>query len=332
MLRYQLLIQNDLLAFESQHEKINHAENAGRLIGPESFNENPTQLFGAIEAISPVCLIREKEWLFPFPVINQPDDEPSINPELDETIKGIVSWGNKAEDNRMADDDTLAVLKIYKEKTGFDTRYSGMLTQKVGRDEMYDDREKAQIGINKPRRSADVTAPADASGDNEGFFKLQARRLQDKVAFGFCVRLKNSVDFKEGPHPVQLADGWAILGKERSMFKMRVTPIGNKAPIQVPNLLPQSDAIWLLSDACVDPGILEHCRFVMTQPVNFRHMQTNLNQENYFAKPTRREARRELLRRGSLLFPKPGKQATIIAALNNPAFTKIGYNAFTILT
>lgn len=333
MLRYQLLVQNDLLTFDGAHEKVNYPGNAEKLIGAESFNETPGQNFGAIEAISPICLVNDKEWLFPFPVINQPKPKdklcievPPISPALNEVAQGTVSWKTDH------DDHGLFVLTGYKEKTGSDSRYSGMTTQNIDRGDLYDEREQAQIGINKPRRTADETKPANESADNEGFFKLKAQRLKAKVAFSFCVQLREQVDFTEGKHDVQLADGWVILGKERSIFKMRVSAINGKLPMQVPNLLPGSGAIWLLSDACVAPGILKHCQFAMTQPVSFRHMQSTLKQANHFVKPTRRNVRRELLQRGSLLFPKPGEQSIIIEALNDPAFTKIGYNHYTILT
>ncbi len=327
MLRYQLLLQNN--QFDATETIINKS-NAETLIGKGSFDESAGQTFGAIQRIGSVFLLHHNQPVFPLPFVVIEEEDKTRKPislQINKAPREIAAfWGNKQ-------DGSLTDLVSYKAKTGLKTQFVGAVGEAIDAKKIFADMG-GQVGIRKPQTYRDA-----AETDREGFFKMHYQQLKPEYAFGFYATLDTGAT---------LADNLVFMGKERSLFRMEVSPAEapQLRPLTMPAPMVGAEAIWLLSDACVEADIYTHCRVALTETVNFRNIRTKTaTTTNYFAgpkplaehtdthkPPSRPASRRELLQRGSLLFPKAGELAALETCLtSNEAFRTIGYNQYTIL-
>jgi len=152
----------------------------------------------------------------------------------------------------------------------------------------------------------------DKSEDDEDkFFKQLFYTLSEDCSFAFFAEL----DFDLNPAVV-------FMGADNSAFKMQVQEANQSFDDLFVN---QSEPgkITLLSDALVDEKIYEHCKFAITQIVDFRTIAMN-----YGKFDKKNNEKYEMLEPGSVLYYSDGQKSEIQKLLDNASLQQIGYNIY----
>lgn len=148
--------------------------------------------------------------------------------------------------------------------------------------------------------------------DEEKFFKQLFYVLKDGYSFAFFAEL----DF-------DLKSSIVFLGADNSSFKMVVDEVNDSISFEtlfVNNVSPEK--IVLLSEALVDENLFQFCDFAITEVNDFRTINFD------YGKFNGKSVKYEMLKRGSVLFPKEGKKNDIEMLLNKSNLQKIGYNIY----
>ena len=136
-------------------------------------------------------------------------------------------------------------------------------------------------------------------------------------------------------------------GGERSLFQMQAEPMEGDfegiAQFRLPAAALPADELEklvLVSDAYLPEGAMQNCAFAVTQTTPFRHHRSDSRRTTDFfdmetdtsSNDLRRPAksqRRTLLKKGSVLYAKPGQGALLAGQFRAQAgFRNIGYNYF----
>ncbi|MEO1808058.1 MAG: type III-B CRISPR module-associated Cmr3 family protein [Bacteroidota bacterium] len=335
LIRYQLLLQNNLLPIPKSGSNINVVQ----LIGSESFDPGVrgSQVFGAIQKISPLYLINQNKSHHHFlQTVSKWEDNglktheiPSLT--MDSSIRVKTSTGGEVVQ------EDLSLLKGYSPKLGTSRNWLNTVTGKqVSNDDFYQEVDE-QIGIYKTD-----TLSYRKTDDREGFFKMQYKRLKEGSSFAFFLSLSEYQSCKLESQPM------VIFGKERSAFRMEVLPYPDKAPVEEVNLnkLEGGETLCLLSPARVEMEKVQHiAQFILGQEISFRCMKTRVQGGyNYYGNPRKKwkkgtvpnqptmSGRYNLLDAGSILFLRSGVSSSdIISTLQDLTFETIGYNHYTLL-
>jgi len=190
-----------------------------------------------------------------------------------------------------------------------------------------------------------ITKAVDGEDQKDGFYKQRMARLEKGWAFSVLADLSEE--------QLEKMPGHAILpfGAEKALFHISIEKQEKK--ISLADLFP--DALWehsfpeedgcvlLLSDALVNQGIYDHCRFAVSDVLDFRSIYTpssvkefaRFNQYGEYADlgevdRLSKSAKYNLLKRGSLLY---GDAVALSKALDKrPYYQLIGYNHYTIIS
>ncbi|MEO1054716.1 MAG: type III-B CRISPR module-associated Cmr3 family protein [Bacteroidota bacterium] len=269
-----------------------HKAEAASVIGARSFDvtQDVVQDFGVIKSLSPLFLKKEDEvYRFAHP--------------LDQLRLETDTGGEVLGANGQIDD----LIQL----AGFDvkTYYPDCLVAENGTcvnyDKVFSTRE--QIGILK-------------QSEKEGFFKQRLCQLSEGWDF-VCYGLLEG-DFRLSE------DTKVSFGAERKQFFVKIKSIESN---NLPSFLTPSDGdekLTLLSDALVDSSIYDHCRFSLSDTVEFRSGKMAYDGAKY-SKDEYRSNKHNLLKRGGILVPKDGQMAALELVLNqNENFSNIGFNQY----
>ncbi|MEM7374540.1 MAG: type III-B CRISPR module-associated Cmr3 family protein [Bacteroidota bacterium] len=350
LIRYQLLLQNDMLVPEKGRKRI-ASNKAAALIGDTSFaplsresSEIPS--FGAIEAISPVLLVRNNGSQYaPFPAFKdweKDENKWSVSehtfhvPALKESPPKLRASLSKT--NYLNSFPQWGAYDVKKDiEWGFRNLEDGSFLPYGA---VFETTEP-QIGIYKTQKL--THRQKKDRREREGFFKMHFQRMKKEYGFGFYLRL--DLLRLDPLQKIQLESQAAvIIGKERSVFRMEVEEVGNVlAPL--PSLQPSftsGNRIWLAGPARLDLSrVYEFCQTVVSREISFRCIQTSVrNTNNYHGKLSRQKQqaspflsqRYNLLDAGSLLVLKTSlsqdEQDRFSEILADPVFSSIGYNHY----
>lgn len=347
MLRHELLIQNDLIGTDPLQNDWK------TLIGEKSFqkqNGNFVKDFGAIKNISPVFLSNGEmhfttqalDWAY----YKRSEKEinkckvpiQSIAPvdvEFQRTNGDFVIFEKEKE--------TIPVLSVNKEP--YDPKY-GLVSLWVSHDGKthrhwdYEEPDEfdntlgiengffikhEQVGIHR-----EINKRTNEKGD---FYKQVFYKLVDDYCFAFFVDMELSEGKKFNSRIITMAG-------ERSMFQMTVQDANGQSFEILFNEKTFTEkhkrkhhAIILLSNCYCKDDIISLCHFTINDEVNFQNIVTQQNKDvNYTAFQKggieKSGENLKLLKRGSVLYPKPDKLHEIENLLKNDAFNKIGYNKY----
>ncbi|MEO0556086.1 MAG: type III-B CRISPR module-associated Cmr3 family protein [Bacteroidota bacterium] len=266
-----------------------HKTEASKAIGDRSFDVKmeATQDFGVIQSLSPLFMKRAEE-VFRF---THPLDQLRLS--LEEKVEALGANGQ-----------TGPLVK----PEGFNSKtyYPELLIGDQGDRSVHSDvfLKKEQIGILK-------------QSEKDGFFKQASYHLSKGWYFSFYVHLEGSFVLPE--------EAKVSFGAEQKQFFVQVKSIKSQ---DLPSFLKPgegSDKLTLLSDALVDGSIYEHCRFSLSDTVDFRTVQIGFEG----AKFRKDSVKHNLLKRGSILIPKAGQMGDLESALQqNQNFRNIGFNHY----
>ncbi len=300
LIRHQILLQNNLM----KDGEIDPAKNAANWIGQESFTANNTSPdFKKIKRLSPAFITHEGVRLQPHWMANQEEataDKFTFGKTFKASFHGTV-------------EQDIALVETYTEKHGIQYGFKETDgTNYFKYDEVYDEREAPQIGIDKQSR---YTVDDDA----RGFYKFKYCRLKPKFAFSFYVEIEQDVNLKSE---------FITMGKERSAFKMTVEDVPD-FPVTWSDLQPGSKIV-LLSDTRVENKIYDYCDTIISDTISFKNIKNTVKgTTNYSDKPTWSN-RMNLLKRGSILhISNQADMEEVKRLLNQANFQKIGYNYYT---
>lgn len=338
LIRYELLTQNKLLGTDPLSEKW------ADLIGSKSFestNAEFTSSFGVIKNISPVFIIEDDIAYIPQAIdwAYSKEDKKTLNPiqvEFKQFSNNLLHIGYS--------NTNIPFLKVngkpYDPKMGLKELWvssDGKISRQWDWDIKYKEHqgfkngffiEKHQIGIHRS-----IQRKREEKGD---FYKqIFYQFYRPDTSFAFFVDL-------EMPYDKKLNSRITTMGGERSVFEMTVSdpPIDkisfndlfqNAFTVSHPS---RKHAIILMSDAYCNQDILLDCEFSITQAIPFRNITSlqmkdidyaSLSRDNNSNKLYKTKELIYLLRRGSVLFPKYGKN--ILNKIESEiAFKNIGYN------
>jgi len=323
------------------------------VIGPKSFIANRfSGGFGFIKGLSPVFLQANKQKFFPAPLFLNHQQKPV---EVSEN-KGVRVFTNSSSWTEGWSTSDQYQVKEGLSDDHFVTSYqrvcaSGSLFTSV-----------TKVGITKDR---------GGSSDEKGFYKQELYRLKS-AKFAFLVDLEGYKNYSFDP--LSLDKSIATIGGEQASFIFRIREHSASSnctdtflklateAYQAVNPQDQLEKLVLTSDAYVAADIYNHCRFAISQTVDFRNIVTpgrayenqdfaSLSQEKTEGEagkeqvgntePKKMQERKatgryksakfNLLRRGSVLYPKEGDTAKLVEKLKKKEkenFYQIGYNHF----
>ncbi|MCB4204624.1 hypothetical protein LF845_06585 [Deferribacterales bacterium Es71-Z0220] len=288
-LREQILIQANIWKKEGYTEK--EKTEIEQLIG-KSFRIKEENNFGVIKNISPVFFCKHKGKNFDFYNFTPFDHGVEI-----EFVEGRCSFGSpkipKIKDHE----------KNYKKSQLVNINNS----EKITLDNVITSYEK--IGIEKQENQDDK---------QDKFYKKLSYILSDE--FSFCVIA--DIDYK-------LKDNTLYMGADGSSFQMRIFDFDKDYIELFGNLISKYDnTVTLLSDAYVEPEILNYCSFAMTEVVNFRYIKT-LTGSYKFKRNESKSGLANLVKRGSIFFTD--NMEKVIEILDkNSSLKNIGFNIYKI--
>ncbi|MFN0200548.1 MAG: type III-B CRISPR module-associated Cmr3 family protein [Bacteroidia bacterium] len=321
-LRYLLLAQNGFLVTGSSHGKL-PAQNANGinvvdLIGQQSFH-GIAQDFGQILQLSPLFLCHQAQGVYLQAPINH------AHP-LSRKRKNGISYlaGQTTEANWQLENE-------YDPKNGFSPLYLNNVGDTACNSIF---KEHFQVGIEK------VVNAKSKKEKEEAFYKQVFYRLRADFSFGMYVEMKQDFAY-------QFQDTHLHLGAEKCLFQVRIAEQRGKNFTQMSNelkdVLPNSKKcvdnhkrIVLLSPTFVDTNIYSYCDYAITETQDFRFLKTNVQQTQEYSNlstkgnvtKTLKSGKYQLLKAGSVLYPKAGHASLLEVALNNAVWQKIGYNFF----
>ncbi len=308
MLRYQLLKQKGWLN-DANGKSTAPADAVVKLIGASSFSMSGDNNFGAIKAISPICICSGEQMYTPLPK----DNEYTLQ------LKGVT----RAYLNGEKTNNNLVQIEKFDHKASYWLRkWSCGSGEAIDDDAIWETR--MQIGITKPRNGD--------SSNEKSFYKQEVCRLIGAFQFAFWVELDE-----------ELTPDKVFIGAQRSCFDMTVTPVdGDTATLEtcyiaVTHIKEPTAAhkIVLLSDAYVaDINVLNnHCLFHWSDTIPFRNMETTTNGKwkSGYTRYKRIDTRYNLLERGSVLyFETDGQRTELEKILKQEKLQKAGYNIYQV--
>jgi len=327
MLRFQLLKQEDLIPLH----KNDNSSKAKELIGKSSFtvsNKGGKQSFGIIDKLSPLALIKNDDKDNPYFLF---DKDIVKDIEQKEVALQLVFEDNtllKGENTQTIKAPLLklATGKTYLAKYPFVSQYKclGLKTKVVNKANLFE--PKKQIGIEKSE---------NGQTKDEAFFKMEYKSLEKEWCFAFVVDIKETQDYT-----LKECDDFAILGKEQSVFKLKIEKI-EEDNLFSNSLKKQSEVkeglvkLIFLSDTLIadEKEFYKHCLFANIDTIHFRNITTTVSQQkhNYANKPNKSKGY-NLIKRGSVVYTKNAEALTelITKSCQTKQFYKIGYNHFII--
>jgi len=283
MLRKELLIQAQLFNEDGSSYSTEDKGKVEERIG-RTFRINGQNNFGKIEKLSPVFIECDNEFYVKMPLdMDMTFTEQKGCAFLDKTKKHIP------------------FVKNYNPKIGLP---NGFVSPFYDRKKFADVFEKFVKVGNAKDKSED---------DEDKFFKQLFYTLSEDCSFAFFAELE--LDFDLNPAVV-------FMGADNSAFKMQVQEANQSFDDLFVNRS-EPGKITLLSDALVDEKIYEHCKFAITQIVDFRTIAMN-----YGKFDKKNNEKYEMLGRGSVLFFDEKERNKITEKLNNNSLQQIGYNIY----
>lgn len=333
-LRYELLLQNDLLGSDPGA----YGSPWKSLIGNESFSildSDEVPDFGAIVKLSPLFLTNGSEHFLPAPfnrVMYEKDGK-------EELVSLVLDFDHEGESLTTHFRTKLPLLTVkgerYKAKweikpvwisadgrTMRQWEYEQFFKEGCGYDNGFFIQEQ-QTGIFKKKRKSKMEK------DEGDFYKKISYKLADNFQFAFILTL----DLPEG---TQFGPRVVTMGGERSVFQMSMSPSTGTFEDIFPASLFTEDAghqpaLVLTSDAFATEDITAYCDYSISDTVPFRNIRSKtINKGDYTringGALQKSESLTYLLKRGSIFFGRDLQD--VKAALDKPAFKVIGYNQF----
>ncbi len=320
MLRYELLKNADKETFNDN--KIQSSEKATELIGESSFIANGENDFGKIHAISPVFLMKGKDWLFPQ----------SKEYQKQEDVK-TEDCQKQNKDKAQFDflefsfEKDLPNLNGYEPKKGIANLWTDKNKTLFTYDEIFI--PQRQTGIRKQGKND----KEQDQNQNKAFYVQTFYKMAKDFYFAFYAQLDDVIKLDKR--------STVILGGERQLFEMQVEEAkNNETSFEYPASSVKKAV--LLSDAYISEDLEDICDFAITDIVNFRCLKATVDTKKYYAirqKDEKKEkynksnlhksAELQLYSKGSVFyFKNDQKQEAFTTAIDNQSFKKIGYNHY----
>jgi len=350
MLRHELLIQNDLIGTDPKLNDWNS------LIGENSFQKLNNQYiddFGAIKNISPVFLSNGTEhyttqaldWAYcevdnGIKINNCPIKEKIIAPlfvDFEQINDDLSIFNNTTEPipvleaNMRSYDPKYGLVSLWVSNDGqtlrqWDYENPDEFDNTIGFENGFFIKH-VQVGIHRK-----ISKKRDEEGD---FYKQVYYKLVDNFMFAFFLDLELPAGKKFDSRLITMAG-------ERSVFQMTVTDAN---ALSFGSIFTNStftekhsrkhDVLILTSNCLCNGDLLDKCRFSINDEVNFQNLVTQQKIDvNYaaFKKGVIKSGENlKFLKRGSVLYPKPGKNNDVIKSIQNDALSKIGYNNYLLI-
>jgi CRISPR-associated protein Cmr3 len=319
MLRYELLVQNELFPLDSEEKK----EKAARLIGESSFAAgNIHQEFGAIEELSPVFIKRKDDRIFH---VLPKDYGHTYTPDK----KGKTFFNHPE--------------TVSKEFLPYFERYDAKEENPeklVSKEFPHHPFELSKIFI--PDEQIGIKKGKSGQTEEEAYYKQVFFRLKKEYAFSFYLRLKTNID----GNSVNFKGNFVFIGGDRSGFRMEVKDTENQDKSicdLFDETLPEfkDPKIVLTGDAFVRPEILNICDCSVSGSVFFRNFRSFVRTTHKYWNLTNQKEDKEtpflgdrynLLSRGTILYygnnPETLKRLTRL--LDEQGNKKIGFNYYKI--
>ena len=344
MLRYELLLQNNLLSPGSGRKLDSRAID---LIGEKSFRVEPDNNFAVIHSLSPTYIVDDKgDFLMPNPYFISDDNkcsqfeiEFSNSDSKEEIIPSVFQCDDKGE--RIKKDNKNLYFDPKDELfNGFISKKSAVKYQYTPEvDEMgdfiFDDRKdhtdykeyifypEEQIGIHK-------------EGDDESFYKQTSMRMRKGFSMAFFAEIDVRDDYKFESNTI-------FMGGEQSAFKMDMEEFNSDLKFDFKPLIKNETelkirTILLQSHSYISPKIYDNCIFAITETMDFRFLVSSVREtENYYRLDRKSKDERQLfksekfnlVKSGSLFFVKDANFDKVVEEIENPCFQQIGYNHYT---
>jgi len=349
MLRHELLIQNKLIGTDPK------SNNWKSLIGENSFQKLNGEFvddFGAIINISPLFLSNGQEHFttqaLDWAYYKFSEKEVNKCKVAEKSIAPVVVEFTKVKDDFvMFDNENNNIPTLFAGNGPYDPKY-GLVSLWVSHDgqklrqwnyekpDEFNDKQGFNNGFFIKHEQVGIHRKISKTQDEEGdFYKQIFYKLADDFCFAFFVELELPNDKKFNSRIITMAG-------ERSMFQMTVEDSNRQSfeSIFTEQTFKEKhnrklNAIILTSNSFCNDSILKHCLFSINDEVNFQNIvtqqKTNVNYAAFKKGIDKSGENLKLLKRGSVLYPKPGKEMDVINSLQNDAFSKIGYNKYLII-
>ena len=336
LIRYELLAQKNMLA--TKGKKVPDA--AKKLIGSHSFKLSKGEKdqfiendFGAISKLSPLFIVKlddsekiEKRLTYNSLLHFKGDDFDGYKIVCDKESQRLQLFKRDVNGKIIGEVDDRA----YKSKNGI---FSGLVDEQ-GENYKYECvfQEDMQVGIDKRK-------------EKNAFYKQQFFRLKPGYAFAFYVNMKKNSD-------VVFDSSLTMLGGEKSGFKMDVQKLSENEDWKMPkydlsfekcfeNESTKNFSLFILkSHSYCKPSIYTLCKFVISNAVDFRFIETHIGKtqhyNNYDPKVRKPEnlnksSKYNLLKAGSIFLVEniDDKIDKFKEYMKNPCLEQIGYNHYT---
>lgn len=350
MLRHELLIQNDLIGTDP---KTNDWKS---LIGENSFQKINNQFvndFGAIKNISPVFLSNGEvhytsqalDWAYCEVDNGNKKNNCSIKEkhiaplfvDFKQINDGFVIFNNSAEPipvleaNMKPYDPKYGLVSLWVSHDGktlrqWDYENPDEFDNTIGFKNGFFIKHE-QVGIHRK-----ISKKRDEEGD---FYKQVYYKIVENFCFAFFLDL-------ELPTGIIFDSRIITMAGERSVFQMTVKDANGQSFETIftestftENHGRKQDAFILTSNCFCTEDLLDKCLFSINDEVNFQNIVTqqkiNVDYAAFKRGVNKSGENLKFLKRGSVIYTKPGKNNDVIKSFQNDAFSKIGYNKYLII-
>ena len=317
-IRYVLLKQNGFIPLSDGNR-----ENAGLLIGPQSFNisDEKLQVFGVIKSISPIFLENKSGCLRAV--------EKDYGFAMETVLPGKVDFaGGKPK-------SYIPELKGYDAKDGLPSGFANSDGLLVDDDQVYN--KESIIGIQKKKK--------DKNTPEEGFYKQEFIRLKNDFEFFFYLTLKDNAKYtvtgEQNKVQIRIEDDVFPVGAEKHCFQIRVEKTENDDYQRFFEVKPSNKLrIILVSDALVKEDLFDCCFWSVAETTDFRNLMASVSGTKYYNRMIKgvEDSKREnlnrsqkfnLLKKGSVLhFENSIARDIAIKKLNIESLRQIGMNHY----
>lgn len=314
MVRYLLLREKNWLA--SPGKTI--PKEAIAYIGKESFHLGATaedlnipMEFGNIERIGPVSLLHAGKRYFPKSLV----EDFEIDYRDENVDKESVWYGGETKALLPTVD-----MKRFKAKNGLCYGLQSFPKSDSGKNISDPFIPESQIGIQKDKKG---------QSQDQAFYKQTFYRLKADWYFTFSLQVKPGTEI---PEKAEIP-----FGGERCLFSWETESMEAKDEWELSPPIGSNpkNSLLLLSDALVEPQILDHCRFAVYETRDFRFLKTTTTgTQNYAALgedveqvvSVKKSHKYNLLKAGSVIYPNDIDK--VLTLLNKVRLQQIGYNTF----
>lgn len=289
-LRYIILSLNDALFGQK------NAENAGNLVGRESFSfekarnqsDAESQSFGIINCISPLFLIKNGEWYVPTPFDHKIGKKQSPNSSYTPFTmdKAPVTYG----------DGFGLYPSNYKAKEGYGGGYVSLTSQNILFDkDIY--LKDVKTGINSHR----TENTSNGIEDDGSFFKKERYMLKKGTSFAVTAELSECIAEKT---PETLV---VHMGQDKSAFRCEIIETEKDLVGETEKALSGSGNAgrkYALSDILPNEDYFNgsDCGYYIADTTVLRNLESNISSENAFGRYKKSEKLYRLMRAGSVFF------------------------------